>query len=230
MSQPTLLIIDPQEIFTTPSSAWGSPMWKTAAANIERLVPAFEQIILTRWIPPQGGPGSWREYMEAWPFAAVPADDPLLDFSGSFAGLAGAAIRNNAVSGPDAVSACDALSGHDKVTARDAGSRPGQRIHCVDEPTFGKWTARTRAVLEPHPHLVVTGVSTDCCVLSTVIPAIDDGAYVTVIMDACAGSTPDNHAAALHCMSLYPPQITLTTTAAYLEERAAEHSESRGEG
>lgn len=200
MSQPCLLIIDPQDIFAAPSSAWASPMWEQAAANIEQLVPAFEHIILTRWIPPQGGSGSWREYMEAWPFAAVPADDPLLNLTGSFADLASANRGDSAAREPHAAS----------------GSR--QRIHCVNEPTFGKWTAHTRALLDPHPHLVVTGVSTDCCVLSTVLPAIDDGAYVTVITDACAGSTPENHATALHCMSLYPPQVTMTTTAAYLQE------------
>ena len=62
------------------------------------------------------------------------------------------------------------------------------------------------------PELVITGVSTDCCVVSTVLPAADAGATLTVVTDACAGSTPENHAAALQVMGLYPPQVTLRTT------------------
>lgn len=81
----------------------------------------------------------------------------------------------------------------------------------VSAPTFGKWE-----VLEPivgrTPSLVLTGVSTDCCVVSTALPAADAGATITLVSDACAGSTPENHAAALQVMGLYPPQITLATT------------------
>jgi nicotinamidase-related amidase len=50
-------------------------------------------------------------------------------------------------------------------------------------------------------------------VISTALPAADAGATLTLVTDACAGSTPENHAAALTVMGLFPPQITLTTTA-----------------
>jgi len=66
---------------------------------------------------------------------------------------------------------------------------------------------------------VVTGVSTDCCVISTALPAADAGATLTVVSDACAGSTPENHRAALDVMALYPPQITLRTTDEVLAAR-----------
>ena len=72
------------------------------------------------------------------------------------------------------------------------------------------------AVTGPTPHLVLTGVSTDCCVVSTALAAADAGATITVVTDACAGSTPDNHRAAMDVMALYPPQITLATTAEVL--------------
>lgn len=85
----------------------------------------------------------------------------------------------------------------------------------VDAPTFGKWEALAPLV-GPAPELVITGVSTDCCVISTVLPAADAGATLTVVTDACAGSTPENHAAACTVMGLYPPQVTLTTTAELL--------------
>lgn len=82
----------------------------------------------------------------------------------------------------------------------------------VSLPTFGKWGYALQAVTGPMPHLVLTGVSTDCCVISTALAAADAGATITLVTDACAGSTPDNHRAALDVMALYPPQITLATT------------------
>ena len=83
----------------------------------------------------------------------------------------------------------------------------------VTATTFGKWGADLRAVVGDQPELVVAGVATDCCVISTVLAAADAGASVTVVTDACAGSTDDNHAKALDVMALYAPLVTLTTTA-----------------
>ena len=82
----------------------------------------------------------------------------------------------------------------------------------VSLPTFGKWGYALQAVTGPLPHLVLAGVSTDCCVVSTALAAADAGATITVVTDACAGSTPENHRAAMDVMALYPPQITLATT------------------
>ncbi|MDN5570599.1 MAG: cysteine hydrolase [Propionibacteriaceae bacterium] len=85
----------------------------------------------------------------------------------------------------------------------------------LDAPTFGKWPA-LQAVAGDTPELVLCGVATDCCVISTALPAADAGATITVVSDACAGSTPQHHAAALQVMGLYPPQITLATAAEVL--------------
>jgi nicotinamidase-related amidase len=82
----------------------------------------------------------------------------------------------------------------------------------VSEPTFGKWTPALRSVVGDEPHLVVAGVATDCCVISTVLAAADAGASVLVVTDACAGSTDDNHAKALDVMALYGPLVSLATT------------------
>lgn len=90
----------------------------------------------------------------------------------------------------------------------------------LDLPTFGKWGAPLEVLVGHGAHVVLAGVSTDCCVISTALAAADAGARVEVAVDACAGSTAENHAAALHVMSLYPPQITLTDTAAVLSAEA----------
>ena len=95
--------------------------------------------------------GSWAAYLEAWPFADVPEDDPLLELVPEMAGL-------------------------------------GREV--VSLPTFGKWGYALQAVTGPMPHLVLAGVSTDCCVVSTALAAADAGATITVVTDACAGLDP----------------------------------------
>jgi len=82
----------------------------------------------------------------------------------------------------------------------------------VTATTFGKWSTDLRAVVGDQPRLVVTGVATDCCVISTVLAAADGGADVTVVTDACAGSTDENHQKALDVMGLYAPLVSFATT------------------
>ncbi|WP_318247235.1 cysteine hydrolase family protein [Microbacterium commune] len=86
----------------------------------------------------------------------------------------------------------------------------------LDLPTFGKWGVELETIVGRGAHVVLAGVSTDCCVLSTALAGADAGAQLTVATDACAGSTAENHAAAVHVLGLYPPQITLATTAEIL--------------
>ncbi|MEL4504908.1 cysteine hydrolase [Luteococcus sp. H138] len=93
-------------------------------------------------------------------------------------------------------------------TATDLTDRPP-----VDVNTFGKWGPQLAGVTGDHPHLVLAGVSTDCCVISTALAAADAGCTVTVVSDACAGSSDENHVAALQVMGLYAPQITVLDSA-----------------
>ncbi|WP_416961937.1 cysteine hydrolase family protein [Streptomyces sp. Agncl-13] len=88
-----------------------------------------------------------------------------------------------------------------------------QARHLVDAPTFGKWTPELAERVGPAGRLVLVGVSTDCCVLSTALAAADAGAEVLVVADACAGVDDDSHAKALHVMDLYRPLIRVVTVA-----------------
>jgi nicotinamidase-related amidase len=83
----------------------------------------------------------------------------------------------------------------------------------IDRPTFGKWGAELRAAVNGSSGLVLCGVSTDCCVLSTALAAADDGMAVQVVADACAGAGDADHRRALDAMALYAPMITVTTEA-----------------
>jgi nicotinamidase-related amidase len=85
----------------------------------------------------------------------------------------------------------------------------------LDATTFGKWGPDLAGIVGEGP-LVVAGVATDCCVISTVLPAADAGIPVRVVTDACAGSTDADHDRALRIMSLYEPIVRLTTTAEFL--------------
>jgi nicotinamidase-related amidase len=85
----------------------------------------------------------------------------------------------------------------------------------VTATTFGKWGPELAGVVGAGP-ITVTGVATDCCVLSTVLPAADAGVPVRVVADACAGSTDEDHQKALDLMALYAPLVELTTTAEVL--------------
>jgi nicotinamidase-related amidase len=81
----------------------------------------------------------------------------------------------------------------------------------VDATTFGKWTPELARHVGADGRLVLAGVSTDCCVLSTALAAADAGIEVLVVADACAGVDDDSHAGALHLMDGYRPLIRVVT-------------------
>lgn len=174
---PWLLIVDAQRIFAAPDSEWASPFWEQTWPRIRALAAHVgpERTLLSRWLPTADRTTAWGEYFRAWPFADVPATDPLYQL----------------VDG-----------------AAELSSRP-----TVDEPSFGKWGPQLREIVGPAPHLLLAGVSTDCCVLTTALAAGDAGSRVRVVTDACAASSAENGAAALHTLGLFPPQIELTTSA-----------------
>jgi len=91
----------------------------------------------------------------------------------------------------------------------------------VELPTFGKWGPELEALAGPDRTLVVCGVATDCCVISTVLGAVDGGARVHLVADACAGIDAEAHARAVAVMAGYPPQVTVTSADAELAAQAA---------
>jgi nicotinamidase-related amidase len=89
-----------------------------------------------------------------------------------------------------------------------AGFEPGPT---VDATTFSKWGAPL-AVRAGEGPLVLAGVSTDCCVLSTAVAAADAGMPVRVVADACAGVDDESHRKALDVLALYGPIVEITDT------------------
>jgi nicotinamidase-related amidase len=93
-----------------------------------------------------------------------------------------------------------------------AGPFAGLAGPTLDATTFSKWGPDLAARTGGGP-LVLAGVSTDCCVLSTALAAADDGVPVRVVADACAGVDDESHAMALHVMGLYAPLVEVVTLA-----------------
>jgi nicotinamidase-related amidase len=175
---PTLVAIDMQNVFASPSSGWFTPKFADAAAVIEHMLPAFgDRVIFTRFVAPAYPVGAWVSFYQEWPFALVAESDPIYDLVAPFA-----------------------------ETARTT----------VTETTFRKWGAGLERAFGDSAEMVLTGIATDCCVLSTALAAADAGVRVSVVADASAGSTDANYQRALDVMALYGPLITITDSASVL--------------
>jgi len=88
-----------------------------------------------------------------------------------------------------------------------------QDVPTLAAPTFSKHGSRLEALAGQEQAIVLCGVTTDCCVISTALAAADAGLRVRVVADACAGMTPASHEAALAVMGGYEGHIEITTLA-----------------
>ena len=85
---------------------------------------------------------------------------------------------------------------------------PGATV--LQATTFGKWNPELAATIGSAGspgEMVLVGVATDCCILSTAVAAADAGVHVRVVAQACAGLTDESHHKALDILSGYAPMI-----------------------
>ncbi|WP_448630145.1 cysteine hydrolase family protein [Cellulomonas soli] len=186
-------MIDMQNVFGDPASPWCAPRFDEIVEPVRRLARAFaDRAVFTRFISPATPTGAWRAYYEDWPFALQPPDAPVWDVV------------------PGLVADAAAVAGTDG----GAGT--------LDAPTFSKWGPELDRLVGPGGRLVLAGVSTDCCVLSTALAAADAGVEVVVVADACTGIDDESHTKALDVMRLYAPLVTVATVADVLTLAQAE--------
>ncbi len=101
---------------------------------------------------------------------------------------------------------------------------PWRAHRSVASHMFSKWEA-LRGAIGAGAAITLCGVSTDCCVLATALAAVDGGAEVRVVADACAAKTPEAHERALAVMAARAPQLGLVSVAEELAgRRAAAHA------
>jgi nicotinamidase-related amidase len=93
------------------------------------------------------------------------------------------------------------------------GAFAGEVGPTLDAVTFSKWGPELARRVSGSGRLVLAGVSTDCCVLSTAVAAADAGVAVTVVADACAGVTDTSHHQALDILRLYAPLVEVASLA-----------------
>jgi nicotinamidase-related amidase len=179
-----LVVVDMQNVFAEAGSAWRTPRFEQIVEPVARLVAAYTpDAVFTRFVAPARPRGAWAPYYADWPFALQPPQHPMWQL---VAQLADAAAR---------------VRGHDA-----AGG-------VVTKATFSKWGPELARLIGPEGRMVLAGVSTDCCVLSTALAAADAGAEVWVVPEACAGVDDASHAKALHVMSLYAPLVKVVPLA-----------------
>lgn len=90
-----------------------------------------------------------------------------------------------------------------------------QGRQAVSSHRFSKWR-EAEVVLPSDVALTVCGVATDCCVLGTVVEAVDAGRSIRLVTDACAAGTAVLHDAAVAVMADRAPMVSLATTAEVL--------------
>jgi nicotinamidase-related amidase len=90
----------------------------------------------------------------------------------------------------------------------------------VAATTFGKWGAALAERIGSDD-VLLAGVSTDCCVISTALPAADAGVRIRVVADACAGATDASHEQALAVMGLYTPLMEVVSSDGVLRAAGA---------
>ena len=78
--------------------------------------------------------------------------------------------------------------------------------------TFGKWDEPMAALTGPGAPIAVCGVATECCVLSTVLGAVDHGRFVRLVSDACAAGSPQGDAGALAILAGFAPMVSVAKT------------------
>jgi len=173
---PWLAVIDMQEVFADPGSAWFTPRFGEIVGPVKELVAALRpRVTFTRFVAPAEPAGAWRRYYEQWPFALRPPDDPIYKLVADLA--------------------------DDAATAG-----PG-----VAATTFGKWGPELAGLVGEGGRLILAGVSTDCCVLSTAVAAADAGVRVQVVADACAGVNDESQVQALALLRLYAPLVEVVS-------------------
>jgi nicotinamidase-related amidase len=68
------------------------------------------------------------------------------------------------------------------------------------------------ALTGPGNPIAVCGVSTECCVLSTILSAVDRGRFVRLVSDACAAGSPQGNAQALGILEGFAPMVSVAKT------------------
>jgi len=92
--------------------------------------------------------------------------------------------------------------------AADAAAESGHGP--IVASTFSKWGPQMAGIATDR--LVLTGVSTECCIVATALAAADAGVEVVVVSDATSGPDDATQRSTLDLMATWSPLIRIATT------------------
>ena len=79
----------------------------------------------------------------------------------------------------------------------------------VDKSTYSSWTAEVARLAEGYDRILLSGVVAECCVLATLMSAMDAGKKVVYLTDCVAGQEAAYEEAVQKIAGIYVPIHTL---------------------
>ena len=94
------------------------------------------------------------------------------------------------------------------------------RCPLVDKSTYSSWTAEVARLAEGYERILLSGVVAECCVLATLMAAMDAGKKVVYLTDCVAGQTQELEHSVQSVAEVYVPMHTLVLdSSAYLSSK-----------
>jgi nicotinamidase-related amidase len=95
-----------------------------------------------------------------------------------------------------------------------------ERFPLVDKSTYSSWTAEVARLAEGYDRILLSGVVAECCVLATLMAAMDAGKKVVYLADCVAGQSDEYERSIQKIAEIYVPMHTLVMDAnAYLSSQ-----------
>ena len=95
-----------------------------------------------------------------------------------------------------------------------------ERFPLVDKSTYSSWTAEVAELAKDYDRILLSGVVAECCVLATLMAAIDAGKKVVYLADCVAGQSDEYERSIQKIAEIYVPMHTLVMDAnAYLSSQ-----------
>lgn len=79
----------------------------------------------------------------------------------------------------------------------------------MDKSTYSSWTAEVARLAEGYDRILLSGVVAECCVLATLMSAMDAGKKVVYLTDCVAGQEAAYEEAVQKIAGIYVPIHTL---------------------
>lgn len=83
------------------------------------------------------------------------------------------------------------------------------RCPLVDKSTYSSWTAEVARLAEGYDRILLSGVVAECCVLATLMAAMDAGKKVVYLTDCVAGQSEEYERSVQKIAGIYVPMHTL---------------------